>query len=140
MPARFEIVEQAARGVGDLACSPGIDQHQLCAGVHQQRRERYGQDLRRQERGGERVVDFGAARVADEFLVDRHIPDAVIERGELIAAEIVAIDAGALRRSRRCARRRGRCQRRAGNQRRAGQERAAVKSGHSGRLTSLRGV
>ena len=56
-----------------------------------------GKILRRQKCSGERVVDLGAARIADEFLVDRHKPDAVIKRGELIAAEIVAIDAGALR-------------------------------------------
>jgi len=28
----LEVVEQVARGVGDLACSPGIDQHE-CAAV-----------------------------------------------------------------------------------------------------------
>src|SRR2546421_4731312 len=35
--------------------------------------------------------------VADEFLVDRAIPDAVIERGDFEAADLVAIDARRLR-------------------------------------------
>src|SRR5262245_6549123 len=93
----LEVVEQAACRVGDLACSSGVDQHQLCAGVHQQCRERDGQSSGREKCGSERVVDFGGAGIADEFLVDRHIPYAVIKCGELITAEVVTIDAGALR-------------------------------------------
>ena len=38
-----------------------------------------------------------AAGVANEMLVDRQKPDAVIERGELVVAELVAISAGPLR-------------------------------------------
>ena len=45
----------------------------------------------------ERVLDFGERRVADELFRDRPIPDAVIERGQLERADLVAIKARARR-------------------------------------------
>ncbi len=87
--------------VGDLAGGAGVDQHQLGAGVHHQRGERYRQYARRQECRGERLIHLRAAGIAHELVVDRQIPDAVVKCGELIAAEIVPINSGALRFGRR---------------------------------------
>ena len=42
------------------------------------------------------MLHFGERRVVDEFLGDRPVPDAVIERGQLEGADLVAIDAGRL--------------------------------------------
>ena len=92
-----EIGHHRARGVGDLAGGAGVDQDELRSGVDQQHGERHRQDVGRQERRGERRIDRGAVGVAHELVVDLERPQAVIERGELSIAELVAIDAGTLR-------------------------------------------
>src|SRR4029079_11149955 len=40
-------------------------------------------------------------RVADEFIGDRPVPNAVVERGQFVGADLVAVDAGRLLGSRR---------------------------------------
>ncbi len=46
----------------------------------------------RHKRRIERVLDLRKRRVDDEFVVDRPIPNAIIERGELIRADLVAVN------------------------------------------------
>ena len=85
--------------------------------------------------------DRRAAGIADELVVDRQIPDAVVKRSELVVAELVAIDAGALRAGH------GRGGARAHRQRGgacgehgAGQERTAGKSGHGVSSSRAQGI
>src|SRR4029077_17824348 len=97
-----------------------------------QRRERYWQDAWRKECRGERLIHLRTAGIAHEFVVDWQIPDAVEKCSDLIAAEIVPIDSGALnvgcrsgcggwqRQSRRARRKGG-----------FGQKKAAGKFGHN---------
>ena len=87
--------QHAGRG-RDLAAGTGIDQHELLAGIDDQRRKRRRQLVGRHEGVGERALDFGERRVADEFVGDRAIPDAVIERGQFEGPDPVAINAGRL--------------------------------------------
>jgi hypothetical protein len=92
----FEIGHHDARGVGDLTGGAGVDQDQLRAGVDQKHGERNRQDIGRQEHGSERAIDRGVVGVADELLVDLDGPQPVVQRGELVIAELAAIDARSL--------------------------------------------
>src|SRR5262245_34405996 len=47
----------------------------------------------RHESGVERLLDFRERRIGNELVVDRTIPDAVIEGGELIGTDLIAVDA-----------------------------------------------
>ena len=110
MPAASKIGAQHAGDGRDLAAGAGIDQNEPLAGIDDQRRERRRQLVGRHEGVGERAFDFGERRVADEFIGDRAVPDAVIKRSQLERADPVAINAGRLCAGRRrCGRRR--CQR-----------------------------
>ena len=91
-----EIVAEHAGRRRDLAAGAGVDKHELAAGVDDQGREWRRQLVGGHERGGERALHFGERRVVDEFLRDRAVPDAVIERGQLEGADPVAVDAGRL--------------------------------------------
>ena len=95
-PGGNEIVAQHAGRGRDLAAGAGVDQNELVAGIDDQRRERRRQFVVRHEGRIERMLHFGERRVADEFVGDRPVPDAVIERGQLVRADLVAIDAGRL--------------------------------------------
>ena len=89
-----EISAERAGGRSDLTAGAGVDQHNLLAGIDDQRREWRRELVDRHERSGERVLDFSERRVADEFVGDRPVPDAVIERGQLECSDPVAINAG----------------------------------------------
>ena len=91
-----EVVAQFAGRGRDLAAGAGVDQNKLAAGIDDQRRERRRQLVMRHEGCIERVLDFGERRIADEFVGDRPVPDAVIERGQLVRSDLVAIDGGRL--------------------------------------------
>jgi hypothetical protein len=46
----------------------------------------------RHESGVQRLLDFREWRIVDELVVDRSIPDAVIERGQLIGTNFIAVN------------------------------------------------
>ena len=84
-----------------LPAGAGVEQDELRAGIDQQCRERRRQLLGRHERIVHRLADLGVIRIADEFLVDRAVPHAVIERGDLEGADLVTVEAGRLLAGRR---------------------------------------
>ena len=100
-----EIVAQHASRRRDLAAGAGVDQDELFSGIDDQRRERRRQLVGRHEGLRQRVLDLDKGRVADEFVGDRTIPDAVIERGQFVGPDLVTIDAGDLGAGRRRLRR-----------------------------------
>ena len=79
----------------------GIDQNELQPGIDDQRRERGRQLVSRHERFRQGVLDLGERRVPDEFVGDRPIPDAIVERRDLKRADAITIDAGCLLAGRR---------------------------------------
>jgi hypothetical protein len=95
-PGGGEIRGHGAGGRGDLAGAAGVEQNQLRPGVDQQRRERDRQLVRREKRIRQCFLHCFERRIADEALVDRPMPNAVVEGGHLEIADLVAIDAGGL--------------------------------------------
>ena len=89
-----KIVAQHAGRRRDLASRAGIEEHEPLAGIDDECGEWRRQFVMRHKRCIERVLDLRKRRVDDEFVVDRSIPDAVIERGELIRADLVAVNPG----------------------------------------------
>ena len=90
-----------------LTAGAGIDQDELRAGIDGERRERDRQRVGREEVVGERLLHVRPGGVAHELVVDLAVPDSVVDRGQLIAADLVAIDAGRLLAGRGRGRRRG---------------------------------
>jgi hypothetical protein len=129
-PSGCEVGVKRSRGRRDLAAGAGVDQDEPLPGVDNKRGERGSQLVGWHERCRKRIFHFGEWRVADEFVGDRAIPDAVIERGHFERSEPVTIDAWHLG-TRRWSGRGGRiCASRERGQRRAGQKRPARQRRH----------
>src|SRR5215471_2563732 len=91
-----EVGNQCARGRRELPAGASVEKHQLAAGIDEQRRKRHRQSVGRHEGVGQGLLDFGVGNVAHEPGVDRSVPKAVVNRGELEAPELEAIEAGRL--------------------------------------------
>ena len=87
-----EIGAQGSRRRGDLAAGAGVEKYESFAGIDDQGGERRRQFVVRHEGSIEGLLHFGERSVTNEIRVDRAIPDAVVERGELVIADPVAID------------------------------------------------
>ena len=125
-----EIVADHAGGGRNLAAGAGVDQDELLAGIDDEGREWRLELVVRHVGRVQRMLDFSEGGVADEFVGDRPIPDAVIQCGQLERSDFVAIDArGLLARWRRF----GGCRFGAGKKRHgrgAGEQRAAGQCRH----------
>src|SRR5262252_10433629 len=89
----IEIIEQAAGRVGDLTGGSRVNQNHLCSCVHQQGGEGYRQYVRRQECRSKSLIDFSAAGITHQLVIDGQVPDAVEKRGNLKVAQFEAINA-----------------------------------------------
>jgi hypothetical protein len=96
-PGGGEVRAERSGGGGKLAAGRGVDQDELGAGVDHQRGERDRELSGRHVGVHHRLLHRRPRRVLDELVVDVAQPDAVMDGGQLIGADLVAIEGGGLR-------------------------------------------